>query len=187
MINHETSTSVLLNRQVDVVRIPGGEKVELPAGTQVIVTQALGGSYTVLVPHQAGLYRVSAGDADALGITESETPPAPEPAADGVVSEDQVWDVLKTCFDPEIPVNIVDLGLVYSLELQRPSESELVVEISMTLTAPGCGMGPTIAEDARQKILSLPGVTGAEVNLVWDPPWSPERISQEGKEKLGMV
>jgi probable FeS assembly SUF system protein SufT len=183
-MNPSNNKSAVLNREVEVVHVPGGAKVNLPEGTQVIVTQALGGSYTVLVPHQAGLYRVAAQDADALGLAVEELP---TDHGDAQLNEDMVWGVLKTCFDPEIPVNIVDLGLVYSLAITSPAEGEKVVEVAMTLTAPGCGMGPTIAEDARQKIVSLPGVTGAEVNLVWDPPWGPERISQEGKEKLGMV
>ena len=183
-MNPDFNKSALLNREVEVVHVPGGARVTLPAGTQVIVTQALGGSYTVLVPHQAGLYRVAAADADALGLPVEELPPIED---NGQLNEDMIWNILKTCFDPEIPVNIVDLGLVYSLAITHPAESETVVEVAMTLTAPGCGMGPTIAEDARQKIVSLPTVTGAEVSLVWDPPWGPERISHAGKEKLGMV
>ncbi|MBV9462631.1 MAG: DUF59 domain-containing protein, partial [Verrucomicrobiae bacterium] len=104
--------------------------------------------------------------------------------------EQQIWEQLKTCFDPEIPVNIVDLGLIYSLEIapdpEQPGKGKRV-GVKMTLTAPGCGMGPTIAEDARQKILGVPGVSSAQVDLVWDPPWNPSLISEQGKMRLGMV
>lgn len=170
-------------RSVEVSRVPSGEKITIPAETQVIVTQALGGSFTVLVPSQAGLFRVEGRDADAIG---RELPTELAHASDTPL-EEALWQQLKTCYDPEIPVNIVDLGLVYSLRVHPSEALGCKVAVEMTLTAPGCGMGPTIAAEARQKLLSVPGVAEAEVGLVWDPPWSPERISIDGKQKLGML
>ena len=176
-------TTTTTTRDVEVSRIPSGETISIPAETQVVITQALGGSFTVLVPSQAGLYRIEGQDADAIG---QDQPAELAQPADGNL-ETAVWDQLKTCYDPEIPVNIVDLGLVYSLDLKTAEGGGSSVTVQMTLTAPGCGMGPIIASEARQKVLSLDGVTDANVELVWDPPWSPERISEEGRQKLGMV
>jgi probable FeS assembly SUF system protein SufT len=161
---------------------------KLEKGTPCIITQSLGGTFTVVVEHSAGLFRVLAQDADALGKVE-EAPkviPAGVDGLNGPVKEDDIWAQLKTCYDPEIPVNIVDLGLIYSMEM-KPQDGGTLVEVKMTLTAPGCGMGPSIASDAQRKILSVPGVTDAQVDVVWDPPWSADRISTEGKSKLGMV
>ena len=175
--------NIRTTREVRVLRIPSGEQIHLPAGTPVVITQALGGSFSLLVPTQAGLYRLDGADADAIG----QTPLASEaPAAtDGQVAEASVWDALKTCYDPEIPVNIVDLGLIYSCDI-APGEGGSRVGVKMTLTAPGCGMGPVIAKEAEEKVCALPGVASATVEVVWDPPWSPERISPEGRQKLGM-
>ncbi len=175
------SNSITTSRKVEVTRIPSGEKITIPADAEVVVTQALGGSFTILVPSQAGLFRIEGRDADAIG---HERPAEVAQSNDGNL-EQAAWDQLKTCYDPEIPVNIVDLGLVYSLVLQ-PGESGSSVTVQMTLTAPGCGMGPTIAAEARQKILSVDGISDAQVDLVWDPAWSPDRISEAGKQKLGM-
>ncbi len=175
--------AIKTTRVVEVLRIPSGEQIQLPVDTAVIITQALGGSFTLLVPSQPGLYRLAGSDADAIG----HEPPAeagPDAVA-GQVSVSAVWDVLKTCYDPEIPVNIVDLGLIYSCVLE-PGEAGSRVNVKMTLTAPGCGMGPVIAREAEEKITGLPGVAGASVEVVWDPPWSPDRISPEGRQKLGM-
>jgi probable FeS assembly SUF system protein SufT len=174
---------IQLLRAVDAIRIPSGEKVLLDAGREVIVTQALGGSYTVATDY--GLFRITSGDADALGFNTATAPgAAPAPAAEtpGAIDEKIVWDQLKTCYDPEIPVNIVDLGLVYDCRVDGGS-----VEVKMTLTAPGCGMGPVICEEARAKIMTLPGVTDARVELVWDPPWNQSMISEVGRMQLGMV
>ena len=171
-----------LLRDVSVVRIPSGDSISIPAGTGVVITQALGDSFTVVIPSQPGLYRIAGEDADALG-REAVKPAA---KAAGGTLEDAVWTALKNCYDPEIPVNIVDLGLIYSLDLQETPEGARV-EVKMTLTAPGCGMGPAIAEDAKRNILLVPGVASANVDLTWDPPWSPDRISGDGKAKLGMV
>ena len=172
----------ITSRDIEVSRIPSGEKITLPANTQVVITQALGGSYTILVPSQAGLFRIEGRDADAIGHERAAEPDAP---ADSTL-EDLVWTQLKTCYDPEIPINIVDLGLVYSLDI-KPAASGSSVTVHMTLTAPGCGMGPIIAAEARQKILTVEGVIDANVELVWDPAWSPERIRAEGRQKPGMV
>jgi probable FeS assembly SUF system protein SufT len=180
-MSHQSSATT--SRDVEVTRIPSGEKITLPAGTQVVITQALGGSFTILVPSQAGLYRIEGQDADSIGEEPSASLEKP---VDGNL-EQAAWDQLKTCYDPEIPVNIVDLGLVYSLDIKTHEGGGYNVNVQMTLTAPGCGMGPILASEARQKILTIDGVTDANVDLVWDPPWTPDRISEEGKQKLGMV
>jgi probable FeS assembly SUF system protein SufT len=174
---------ITLERDVQAVRIPSGDQITLPEGTAVIITQALGGSYTVVIANQAGLYRISGGDAAALGQDVGETAQNLE----GPFEEEQLWKQLRNCYDPEIPVNIVDLGLIYSLEVSDATEGGKHVRVQMTLTAPGCGMGPSLAADAEQRLLSVPGVTSASVELTWNPPWSPDRISQQGREKLGMV
>lgn len=171
-----------LTRDVEATQIPGGTPLHLSAGTEVLITQALGGSYTVHVSH-AGLARIRSEDADALGMESRRRADVDRP-----FSEDQVWAQLRECYDPEIPVNIVDLGLVYGVEVTDDESGHgKNLHVQMTLTAPGCGMGPTLARDAEQRLLSLNGVTNASVELVWDPPWSPERISPAGRETLGMV
>lgn len=172
-----------LTRDVEAIRIPMGDALMLAAGSEVLITQALGGSFTVLVANQSGLFRINGADGDALG---REVAKAGE-AGDGPFDEAQVWAQLRECYDPEIPVNIVDLGLIYSVETSDdPSGRGKAVSVRMTLTAPGCGMGPSLAADAEQRILTVSGVASASVQLVWDPPWSPDRISPAGKEKLGM-
>jgi probable FeS assembly SUF system protein SufT len=173
--------TVKLAREVEAIQIPAGHPVTLEKGWDVTITQSLGGSYTVQVPMLGGLYRIAGRDADAIGKPVEE---APASATAGDI-EQQVWSTLKTCYDPEIPVNIVDLGLVYDMRIADAPGGRRV-DVKMTLTAPGCGMGGAIASDARQKLLSLPGVADAEVEVVWDPPWSPQMISPEGKERLGM-
>ena len=171
-----------LTRDVEATRIPGGEKSTLPEGTEVFITQALGGSFTVAV-ELSGLYRIAGSDAAALG---REVPAADAPSSEGPFEEQKVWEQLRYCYDPEIPVNIVDLGLIYSLDITDENGGKNVL-VKMTLTAPDCGMGPSLAADAQQRIITVPGVTSASVELVWDPPWSPERISAAGREKLGMA
>jgi probable FeS assembly SUF system protein SufT len=176
------SASTILSRDVQAIQIPSGNQITLPSGTDVLITQQLGDSFTVHVASQAGLFRIQGGDADALG---RQKPTAS--VGDGPFSEERVWEELRQCYDPEIPVNIVDLGLVYSVEAgEDESGKGKRVGVKMTLTAPGCGMGPTLARDAEQRILSVPGVASANVELVWDPPWSPAMITSAGKEKLGM-
>jgi len=171
-----------LTRDVDAVQVPGGHTLTLEKGWEVIITQSLGGSYTIQVPAYGGLFRIAGKDADALG----KEPTAAPPSASSGDLEQQVWEVLKTCYDPEIPVNIVDLGLVYDMRISDEAEAKRV-DVKMTLTAPGCGMGGSIAADARVKLLGLPGVNEADVQIVWDPPWNPQMISPEGRERLGMA
>jgi probable FeS assembly SUF system protein SufT len=174
---------VLITRDCPAVEIPAGTQVTLEKGIEVFITQSLGGTYTLQVPAYGGLFRVSGQDADALGMV-------PQAGVETAIAEGDletmVWDQLKTCFDPEIPVNIVDLGLVYGMELTPVSNGGHKVDVKMTLTAQGCGMGATIALDARHKLMSLPGVVEANVDVVWDPPWSPQMISPEGRERLGL-
>lgn len=178
-----SADQVELARDCEAVQIPAGLTVTLPKGTVGIITQSLGGSYTLQVPSFGGLYRVAPQDADALG-KEAEASTA---AVQGTESlEARVWEQLKTCYDPEIPVNIVDLGLVYDMRISDLSGGTSKVDVKMTLTAPGCGMGGFIAQEARQKLLQVQGVTEADVEVVWDPPWSPQMISPEGRERLGM-
>ncbi|PTY01963.1 putative Fe-S cluster assembly protein SufT [Verrucomicrobia bacterium LW23] len=186
-----SSEAIKLSREVEAIQIPSGATMTLPKGTLVAITQSLGGTYTVQLLELFGLCRILAKDADALGL-EVAAPGTPAPPAEGdaevtTVNEEAVWDQLKTCYDPEIPVNIVDLGLIYSMEIKPIEPKGNLVEVKMTLTAPGCGMGPTIAADAQHKLLTVPGVTDAQVDVVWDPPWSADRISPEGRMRLGMV
>ena len=181
-------TAVRLNRDCVAVQIPLGTVVTLPAGAEVDITQTLGGNYTVRALD--GLFRIAAKDADALGVPSSgslmeEVCRKPDGPA-GPVEEKLEWDTLKTCFDPEIPVNIVDLGLVYDLVIEPAPGGNSNVRVKMTLTAPGCGMGTIIASDARQKLLYLPGVEEAEVEIVWDPPWHQSMITANGRKVLGL-
>ena len=184
---HE-NTEKLLTRDCSATRIPSGEVITLSKGARVLITQALGGSYTVAT--YQGLARVAEKDADALGLERSAASNGAtksELSSTGDVDEKMVWDQLKQCFDPEIPVNIVDLGLVYDCQLTKRPEGGTKVDVKMTLTAPGCGMGPAIAHDAQSKLLTIDGVDEADVQLVWDPPWNQSMISEAGRMKLGMV
>lgn len=172
-----------LVRDVNATLIPAGDRVTLPAGTSVFITQTLGGNVTVRTDR--GLFQIAQADAGAIGGLQLAAAPAAPTAAE--FSEQAVWDVLKTCFDPEIPVNIVDLGLIYDLAVERSAAGGHVIEVKMTLTAPGCGMGPVIAEDARKKIAALPTVESAKVYIVWDPQWTPQMISDVGRKTLGLA
>lgn len=173
-----------LTRDCEAIQIPQGTTTTLTAGTRVVLTQSLGGSYTVAT--DAGyLLRITDANADALGFEPTAKPIEGDVSAE--VDEATVWDQLKTCYDPEIPVNIVDLGLVYDCSIIRQENGKAQVEVKMTLTAPGCGMGPTIAAEARMRIESIPGVESANVELVWDPPWDQSMISEAGKMKLGLI
>jgi probable FeS assembly SUF system protein SufT len=183
------NTEKILTRDCEAIRIPSGETFTIAAGSRVQITQALGGSYTIaLLEGFGGLARVTEANADALGLEvvakeEAAAPSGPAPKVD----EKVLWDQLKTCYDPEIPVNIVDLGLVYDCVIEQEESQPAKVQVKMTLTAPGCGMGPTIAAEARGKIMAVPGVGDASVDLVWDPPWSQTMISEAGKMKLGLI
>lgn len=170
-----------LSRDVPATAIPAGNSAVLLAGADVYVMQSLGGNVTVRT--DTGLFRIASENAGAIvGYVAAST----GDAAVGEFSEQAVWAALKTCFDPEIPVNIVDLGLVYDLSLEKTADGGHDVEVKMTLTAPGCGMGPVIAEDARQKIAGLSSVRSAKVHIVWEPVWTPQMISAEGRQKLGL-
>lgn len=183
--------SVTLSRDCPATIIPAGDEVNLPEGGEFSVAQALGGSVTLR--DATGLYRIGNADLDALGDEvqaelEKEFSRDAEQDADAPFDEERVWDALRGCYDPEIPVNIVDLGLVYDLSAEPASddESRRRVSVKMTLTAQGCGMGPVIADDARGRIEALSGVESAQVDIVWDPPWNPRMISEEGKKVLGL-
>jgi probable FeS assembly SUF system protein SufT len=176
-----------LTREVAGTQIPSGERQLLPAGSKVLIHQTLGGSYTVQTDF--GLFRVDGQDADAIGEEKASAADAEHATlADGSPDPEAVWDQLRKVYDPEIPVNIVDLGLVYSMDIvPLEAGAGYGVNVAMTLTAPGCGMGPAIAEDARNKVMLAPGVTSADVRLTWDPPWNQSMISEEGKMKLGLI
>lgn len=172
-----------LNSDVAATVIPAGTDVVLPTGLEVHIVQTLGGNVTVRT--EQGLCRIAEVD---VGAIEGYVPSSKSTQETAVeeFSEEAVWTVLKSCFDPEIPLNIVDLGLVYDMMIEDHGESGRTVEVKMTLTAPGCGMGPTIAEDARSKIAALPTVASAKVHIVWDPTWTPHMISDEGRKVLGL-
>jgi len=182
---HENTEKTLL-RDCAATRIPSGETITLTKDTTVFITQALGGSYTVATDQ--GLARIADEDADALGLESAAKKDEGAPVDSSVsVDEKAVWDQLRTCYDPEIPVNIVDLGLVYDCVITPREANGARVDIKMTLTAPDCGMGPVIASEAKSKVLGVPGVGDAEVELVWDPPWNQAMISETGKMKLGLI
>jgi probable FeS assembly SUF system protein SufT len=180
---HNASTLELL-RDCEAIQIPVGNTVTLPAGTPVDITQSLGGTYTVHA--MGGLFRIAAKDLDALGLSPEPAAPQQSASSSTPVNEQAVWEVLRTCFDPEIPVNIVDLGLVYDMVIEPTPSGNRQVSVKMTLTAPGCGMGGVIARDAQEKLLLLDGVESADVEIVWDPPWHQSMISNEGRRILGL-
>jgi probable FeS assembly SUF system protein SufT len=180
----QTRELIALGRDTAAVQIPSGEPMVLPAGTQVTVTQALGGTFTVIT-NIGYMVRIAGKDADALGLE-----PPPELAVDGEAEQDTeklVWEQLKTCFDPEIPVNIVDLGLVYYCRVVPLAEDGSKAEVKFTLTAPGCGMGDVLRQDIEAKLQSVPGVKEVEVEIVLDPPWDASRMSDAAKLQLGML
>ena len=179
-------SEILLSREVAAIQIPSGDSLVLPAGTSVYITQRLGGTYTVATSQ--GLARISSQDADALGV-DPEEEKKKQQEADRLMDaplEERVWAQLRGVYDPEIPVDIVNLGLVYDCIIEQ-EDGKTVVSVKMTLTAPGCGMGPVIAADAQSKIMTIEELDDAKVELVWDPPWNQEMISEEGKMKLGMI
>jgi probable FeS assembly SUF system protein SufT len=181
---------VILTRDVEASLIPAGTEVVLKAGEKAYITQTLGGNYTVIV--NGNMFRIEEKNGDALGFEVAAAPEQVDGQATGearptAAIEQDMWAQLKTCFDPEIPVNIVDLGLVYTCEL-TPIEGKNTyrAQVKMTLTAPGCGMGPTLAEDVRKKIVSIPEIDEAQVDVVWDPPWSQSMLSEAARLKLGV-
>jgi probable FeS assembly SUF system protein SufT len=181
MVTREART---LSRDVEVAAIPYGDRLTLTMGTTVFITQALGGSYTAMTDH-GYLVRIEGKDADAIG----EKPVLPMTAEDtkGRSTQDLAWDQLKTCFDPEIPVNIVDLGLVYKCEAQPLEDGGERVHVEFTLTAPGCGMGDFLRQDVEQKLLAIPGVKGVDVHVVLDPPWDQGMMSDVARLQLGLM
>jgi probable FeS assembly SUF system protein SufT len=186
-MNARAPEALVLARAVKTIEIPAGRSAVLPEGTEVFLVQELGGSYTVHVPGAGGLFRIEGKDADALGFSPTPAAPAaPRSRDSGPLPEEAVWAALRGCYDPEIPVNIVELGLIYDLSIESEPGKESRVEVKMTLTAPGCGMGPAIAADARSRIEQIPGVRSAAVHLVWDPPWSSEMMSPEARKRLGI-
>jgi probable FeS assembly SUF system protein SufT len=179
-----SSEPVKFERDCDAVLVPQGERVTLPAGSVGYITQALGGSFTVFV--EGNLFRIAGNDADAIG----KEPPRPLELPEGASDEDVellAWKQLRTCFDPEIPINVVDLGLVYSCDVQRAEAGERRIEVRMTLTAPGCGMGDVLVEDVRSKLELIPTVGEADVELVFDPPWNQSMMSEAARLETGML
>lgn len=179
-----SSEPVSFSRDCTVVLVPQGERVTLPAGSVGYITQALGGSFTVFV--EGNLFRIAGEDADAIGKEAPEALALSEDAGDDEV-EKLVWEQLRTCFDPEIPVNIVELGLVYTVELGRREDGERKVDVRMTLTAPACGMGDILVDDVRSKVERIPTVAEADVELVFDPPWNQSMMSEAAKLETGML
>jgi len=174
---------VLTKRECEARLVPAGTEIMIPKDTFVTITQSLGGTFTVAV--NGNLARIEAKDADALG-KEVETADFETPA-DGSINENQVWAALQQCYDPEIPVNVVDLGLIYECNVKDDTDGEQVVYVKMTLTAPGCGMGPVIVDDVKRKVEGVPGVDRADVDLVFDPPWNNDMLSDEAKLELGLL
>jgi probable FeS assembly SUF system protein SufT len=183
MFGH-TNEPFSLSRDVTAVIIPAGEELTLREGTSGFITQALGGSFTVYV--EGNLFRVSGSDADALGKDPVPAPKIPEHATDADI-EAVIWDQLKTCYDPEIPVDIVNLGLVYRCQVKSLGNGERAIEVDMTLTAPGCGMGDILVADAREKIAVIPTIAEVAVQLVFDPPWNSSMMSDEARLQTGMM
>ena len=176
-------TPIELQRDCEATVIPSGDRITLRRGDQVRVTQALGGSFTVTTS-RGYLARIGATDAGALGL---EPPQAiDQPPASGVFALEDVFEKLKTVFDPEIPINVVDLGLIYACEAQPTADGGHRVEIKMSMTAPGCGMGDVLREDAIARVQAVPGVAEVNVELVWDPPWDPSHMSEAARLELGM-
>lgn len=176
---------VTLARDVEAAVIPAGARVTLEKGQQAYITQSLGGSYTVVV--NGNMFRVEGKDADALGLKVAAKPAS----TGGPVSQEQlekeIWNQLRSCYDPEIPVNIVDLGLIYDCHLSPLAAGSFRVDVKMTLTAPGCGMGPMLAQDVQNRVLTLEGVDDVAVELVWDPPWNQAMMTEQAKLQLGLL
>jgi len=181
---NSSSEPVRFERDCTAIMVPQGQEVTLPAGQTGYITQALGGSFTVFV--DGNLFRISGADADALGKEPPDPLMLPEGAGDADV-EKLVWQQLRTCYDPEIPVNIVDLGLIYDCSLEKDAAGGRLVRVSMTLTAPGCGMGDILVDDVRSKIERIPTVAQADVELTFDPPWNQTMMSEVAKLETGML
>jgi probable FeS assembly SUF system protein SufT len=176
---------ITLSRDVQAAIIPVGTQVTLQKGEQAHVTQSLGGSYTVIV--NGNMFRIEGRDADALGIAVEAKPVSTGAPVSQEHLEKEIWNQLRSCYDPEIPVNIVDLGLIYDCHIAPLAPGSHRVDVKMTLTAPGCGMGPTLAQDVQTKLLNLEGVDDVAVELVWDPPWSQGMMTEAAKLQLGLL
>jgi probable FeS assembly SUF system protein SufT len=183
MFGH-TNEQFSLARDVSAVIIPDGQPLTLREGTTGFITQALGGSFTIYV--EGNLFHVAGADADALGKEPVPAPAIPENATDQDI-EAIIWDQLRTCYDPEIPINIVDLGLIYRCDVTSLADGQRSVDIDMTLTAPGCGMGPILLQDAQEKVAVIPTVADVKVELVFDPPWNQSMMSDEARLQTGMM
>jgi probable FeS assembly SUF system protein SufT len=187
----ENNEPVTLKREVNAAVIPVGTKVTLQAGEQAYITQSLGGTYTVIV--NGNMFRIEGKDADALGLEVSAKPAAPAPISNAPVNPEQlekdVWNQMRSCYDPEIPVNIVDLGLIYDCKIApiAGAENSYRVDVKMTLTAPGCGMGPTLQQDVQNKLLSIEAVDDVNVDLVWEPQWNQGMLTEAAKLQLGLL
>ena len=179
----DPSKLITLTRDCIARLVPSAELITLKQGSEVTITQALGGSYTVY--YEGNLARIADEDADALGYQPAQL--IASWAEEEIVDEEKVWEILSTCYDPEIPVNIVELGLIYRCEMQEAASASFNVIIDMTLTAPGCGMGPVLMDEVKQKLLKLNAIENVEVNLVFDPPWNQALMSEAAKLQLGML
>ncbi len=181
------SEQKILTRDVEASVVPIGTKVTLQKGETAHITQSLGGSFTVIV--NGNMFRIAEQDADALGL-EAKPAPAPVTTSGPLTQEElekKVWEALKTCYDPEIPVNIVDLGLIYDCHLTSIGTDNFKADVKMTLTAPGCGMGPVLAQDVQNKLVSIEPIDEANVELVWDPPWNQGMMTEAAKLQLGLL
>ncbi len=183
MHSHENEP-IVVQRPVKAIAIPAGVEVNLKLGSVGYITQALGGSFTVYI--DGNLFRIAGSEADAIGKTAAVAPEVPPGASEDDIKS-IVWRQLKTCYDPEIPVNIVDLGLVYECDVSRNDDATRTVDIKMTLTAPGCGMGEILVQDVRDKVQIVPTVARANVELVFDPPWNQTMMSDEARLQTGMM
>ena len=178
---NQTKKSIRLLRDVEANMVPSGDKVTLAEGNLVQITQSLGGNHTVII--NGNMAQISSDNADALGVEAEE---GLHLSTDSSFSEQLVWDQLKTCYDPEIPVNIVELGLIYDLNIKNEEDGEKNITIMMTLTAPGCGMGPVIADEVERKVSALNSVKSVKVELVWEPQWNQGMMSEAAQLELGM-
>jgi probable FeS assembly SUF system protein SufT len=177
--------AIVLKRSCAAIMIPSGEKVTLPEGSTVWLTQALGGSFTLMTDH-GHMVRIDGADAAAIGMAAADPGPGAAGAESGQSIEERVWNQLRSCFDPEIPINIVDLGLIYDCRAEALSDGGHKATVRFTLTAQGCGMGQFLKEDIRKRLLAVSGVREADVELVWDPPWNQAMISPRAKHQLGI-
>ena len=179
------SEQKILTRDVEASVVPIGTKVTLQKGETAHITQSLGGTYTVVV--NGNMFRIEGKDADALGLEAAAKPASTGAPVSQEHLEKEIWNQLRSCYDPEIPVNIVDLGLIYDCHLSPLAASSYKVDVKMTLTAPGCGMGPMLAQDVQNKLLGLEAVDDVAVELVWDPPWNQAMMTEAAKLQLGLL